>query len=310
MYRNILIPTDGSPLSTAAAHAGVALAAQCGAAVVGVHVAPEYQYPVNIEIVVPEYPTEDDYRAAMRRRAADYLDQVRAEADALGVRFHGITVLADNTADQIVHAAGQNGCDLIFIGSHGRSGLGQLLLGSTTHKILTSCKIPALVYRVPHGRGPGDAAQAAAPALRIRRILLPTDGSALSEAAAQHGIALAAAIGASVVGMHVMPEFHTFAYHTELLEDTRAMFEEESREYARKFLAAVESAARTAGVECLTTDVAHDHPWEAMIDTARELGCDLIVMASHGRKGVRSLLMGSETQKVLNHCAIPVIVYR
>jgi nucleotide-binding universal stress UspA family protein len=149
MYRRILIPTDGSPLSTAAAHAGVELARQCDAEVVGIHVAQPYQYPVNVEIIVPEYPSEEEYQMTMRRHGDEYLDQVRKEADTLGVKFSGTTVFADKTAQAIIHAAQENMCDLIFIGSHGRSGLGQLLLGSVTNKILSTCKIPVLVYRVP-----------------------------------------------------------------------------------------------------------------------------------------------------------------
>lgn len=147
MYRKILIPTDGSPLSTAAAHTGVELARQCDAEVVGVHVAPPYQYPVNVEIIVPEYPSEEEYQAAMRRHGDEYLAQVREEADALGVRFTGKMVFAEKTAQAIIHAAEENACDIIFIGSHGRSGLGQLLLGSVTNKILSTCRIPVLVYR-------------------------------------------------------------------------------------------------------------------------------------------------------------------
>jgi nucleotide-binding universal stress UspA family protein len=166
MYRKILIPTDGSPLSTAAAHAGVDLARQCNADVVSVYVAPPYQYPVNVEIIVPEYPSEEEYQAAMRRHGDEYLAQVRKEADTLGVDFSGTTVFSDNTAQAIIHAAGKEGCDLIFIGSHGRSGLGQLLLGSVTNKILSTCKIPVLVYRVQqepgkgHGHGHGHGHEA------------------------------------------------------------------------------------------------------------------------------------------------------
>ena len=116
MYRKILIPTDGSPLSTAAAHAGVDLARQCNADVVSVHVAPPYQYPVNVEIIVPEYPSEEEYQAAMRRHGTAYLDEVRKEAEALGVQFSGTMLFEDNTAKAIIHAATENACDLIFIG--------------------------------------------------------------------------------------------------------------------------------------------------------------------------------------------------
>ena len=147
MYKKILIPTDGSALSTKAAHAGIELARQCNAEVVGVHVAPVYQYPVNVEIIVPSYPSEEEYRIAMLRQGENYLDSIRKEADSLGVTFSGTTLFSDKVASCLIQVAEEQGCDLIFIGSHGRSGLEQFLLGSVTNKILSSCRIPVLVYR-------------------------------------------------------------------------------------------------------------------------------------------------------------------
>lgn len=144
----------------------------------------------------------------------------------------------------------------------------------------------------------------------FKNILLPTDGSATSEKAIQAGIALAKETGAQVVGLYVMPEFHTFTYNTEMLEDTAEQFAKDSDAHATKFLAVIESAAAAAGVACSSKRVTSSHPFEAIIETAREMKCDLIAMASHGRKGLKGLLIGSETQKVLMHSQIPVLVYR
>jgi nucleotide-binding universal stress UspA family protein len=144
----------------------------------------------------------------------------------------------------------------------------------------------------------------------FKNILLPTDGSPTSERAILAGIALAKETGARVVGLYVMPEFHTFTYNTEMLEDTAEQFAKDSAAHAAKFLGVIEAAANAAGVKCSTTSVTSSHPYEAIIDTAREMKCDLIAMASHGRKGLKGLLIGSETQKVLMHSQIPVLVYR
>lgn len=143
----------------------------------------------------------------------------------------------------------------------------------------------------------------------FKHILVPTDGSPLSEAAVAHAIEFAKSIGAKVTGLHVIPPFHTFTYDSEMLEDTREQFDKDSQAHAEHFLAKIESMAKEAGVECRTMYVLHDHPYEAIIDTAKEAGCDVIAMASHGRKGMKGLLMGSETQKVLTHSTIPVLVY-
>ena len=144
----------------------------------------------------------------------------------------------------------------------------------------------------------------------FKHVLLPTDGSPQSEAAVRQGIALAKEQQARVTGIHVVPEFHVFTYHPDMLEDTRAEYDRDSKAQATKILAAVEDAARAAGVPCDTVCATNDEPYEAIIKTADEKGCDLIAMASHGRKGMKGLLVGSETQKVLTHSHQPVIVLR
>jgi nucleotide-binding universal stress UspA family protein len=143
-----------------------------------------------------------------------------------------------------------------------------------------------------------------------KRILLPTDGSALSAAAIAQGVALAKSVGAKVVGMTVVVPFHTFALDPMMVADTRESYKKDSEELAAKYLGAVKTAAGTAGVPCEIKRVDADHPYEGIINTARTAGCDLIVMASHGRKGASALVLGSETVKVLTHSKIPVLVCR
>lgn len=144
----------------------------------------------------------------------------------------------------------------------------------------------------------------------FKRILLPTDGSDASEDAITECMQLAKETGAQVIGFHSIPEFHIFTYQTEMLEDTREQYRKDSEAHAHKLLAAIEAMARDAGVACQTFYTSSDHPYEAIINAAKEHDCDLIAMASHGRKGVRGVLVGSETQKVLTHSQIPVLVFR
>lgn len=143
-----------------------------------------------------------------------------------------------------------------------------------------------------------------------RRILLPTDGAELSQRAILAGVAFAREVGAEVVGLTATPGFHVLSADPDMVEETAEQYEEASRERARRMLDEVDSAARAAGVPCRLEQAVADHPWEAIVDTAERLGCDLIVMASHGRRGVKSLLLGSETQKVLVNSTIPVLVHR
>ncbi|CDG84244.1 universal stress protein [Janthinobacterium agaricidamnosum] len=148
MYKKILITTDGSAVSSKTACAGVAFAEQMHAEVLALYVAQEYQYPVYIEIIPPSYPSEEEYRIAMTKAGGEHLQAVLDACAKRGISCHGITAFSDTTALKIVDIAEQQGCDLIFMGSHGRSGWGQLLLGSVTNKVLSHSKIPVLVHRL------------------------------------------------------------------------------------------------------------------------------------------------------------------
>jgi nucleotide-binding universal stress UspA family protein len=132
-------------------------------------------------------------------------------------------------------------------------------------------------------------------------ILIPTDGSELAEKAIQHGIALAKRIDAKATALTVLPPFHTFTTDTQMIEDTPAQYKARMQEHARRILGAVAAAAKTASIVCETVQVEHEHPYLAIIDTAASKGCDLIVIASHGRHGISAIVLGSETVKVLTY---------
>lgn len=144
----------------------------------------------------------------------------------------------------------------------------------------------------------------------FKHILLPTDGSPLSDATIAQCVQFARATGAAITGFHAIPEFRVFTSHPEMLEDTKERFLEDCRGHAKEYLAVLESAAREAGVPCDTVVSVSDEPYREIIRAAEQQGCDLIAMASHGRKGIRGFLIGSETQKVLSHSQITVLVFR
>ncbi|SDX27474.1 Nucleotide-binding universal stress protein, UspA family [Collimonas sp. OK242] len=144
----------------------------------------------------------------------------------------------------------------------------------------------------------------------FKHLLLPTDGSAASEAAIRQSILFAKETGATVTGVHVIPEYHVFSRHLLTLTETKEQFDKEGIAQADKFLDAIKRAAQEAGVPCDTEYVVSDHPYEAILKMAEDKGCDMITMASHGRKGMRGILAGSETQKVLTHGKKPVLVFR
>jgi len=148
MYKKMLIPTDGSAFSSSVALAGLEFARQLNAEIVGIFVAPEFQYPIYVEVLPPTYPSDLEYQHSMRRAGEAYLQVMQDAATAANLSFTGCVAFSDFTAKKIVQTANELHCDLIFMGSHGRSGWGQLLLGSVTAKVLSSCEIPVLVHRI------------------------------------------------------------------------------------------------------------------------------------------------------------------
>jgi nucleotide-binding universal stress UspA family protein len=144
----------------------------------------------------------------------------------------------------------------------------------------------------------------------FKHILIPTDGTKLSQNAIENGIRLASELGARITVLHVLPEFGRTAYQIEMLDETHDQFLLRSKARADKILGEVRAAAKQAGVDCEALYAIDDQAYLAIVNMAAKQGCDLILMASHGSKGLQALLLGSETQKVLVHCALPVLVYR
>ena len=144
----------------------------------------------------------------------------------------------------------------------------------------------------------------------FKNLLLPTDGTMLSERAVLVGVDLARSLGARVCGLHVIPPFQMLTYQTGMLEETRATYERSSLLHASRFLDFIAKAAAEHAVACETLAESRDDIYQTIIDIARARACDLIVMASHGRRGIAGLLMGSQTQHVLTHSHIPVLVCR
>lgn len=144
----------------------------------------------------------------------------------------------------------------------------------------------------------------------FRHILVPTDGSDLSHTAAVNAVALAKLIGAHITAFHVA-EPYTANVHEEHVPDHFMLpddYEKSVQQQARPHLADVKKLAEVAGVQCDTRLVMSNFPAEAIVDAAEKLGCDAIVMGSHGRSGLSKLLLGSETQKVLVRTKVPVLV--
>ena len=143
-----------------------------------------------------------------------------------------------------------------------------------------------------------------------RHILIPTDGSALSEMAVRHGMALAKTLGAKVTVLTASLPFRSLAIDPVMVTDTPERYQQDCDALAEKALGIARTEAGAAGVSCETLHVTQVQPYRAIVETAQARGCDLICMASHGRKGLSAFVLGSETYTVLTHSKIPVLVCR
>lgn len=132
-----------------------------------------------------------------------------------------------------------------------------------------------------------------------RQILIPTDGSELAHKGVVHGLALAKAVSAKVIVLTV-EAFNAYDASESRMNEARA--------HATSILKEIANEAKTAGVECETVQVIQHDPDVAIVTTAKERGCDLIVIASHGRSGIAAAVLGSVTAQVLAHSTIPVLV--
>ena len=146
----------------------------------------------------------------------------------------------------------------------------------------------------------------------FKHILIPTDGSKLSQVTAKRAISFAKEAGARVTVFFAKPEYPIAYFGEGALIDptTPEKFAELAEQQAAEYLGEVARQCADVGVECATIAATSDVPYEAIIDAAEKSACDLIFMASHGRRGISGFLLGSETNKVLTHSKVPVLVYR
>ncbi|WP_263772282.1 universal stress protein [Propionivibrio soli] len=146
----------------------------------------------------------------------------------------------------------------------------------------------------------------------FKHILVPTDGSPFSQETVRRAVSFAKEAGARITAFYAKPEYPVTYYGEGALIDSTSPehFAKMTEEQAAQILDPVETLCANEGVPCTKLSLTNDVVYEAIIEAATKSGCDLIFMASHGRRGFSGLLLGSETNKVLTHTRIPVLVYR
>ena len=147
MFKRILLPTDGSELSKKAVKKGIEFAKSIDAKVVGFFAPEDYRALMYSEYIPPSLMSQEEFDANAKKAAEKHLAFIEKTASAAGVPYEGFYLTSIAPWEAIVEAVKKKRCDLIFMASHGRTGLAGLVLGSQTTKVLTHSKVPVLVYR-------------------------------------------------------------------------------------------------------------------------------------------------------------------
>ncbi len=268
-HERILVATDGSRYSTRAVQQALNLAKLCGSALFALHV---IEFNPELAALAP------DLQEKMEKESRQLLKGIRDQAAKQEVPCETIVHQGEQPYELIIREANAKKADIIVIGSHGKTGLKKLLLGSVAAKVVGHTRCPVLVVPL---KGPATP----------KRILAATDGSKPGEAAVKQAINMTTACGGTLTVLSAVVPHGPASYRKEA---------EKAVEKARK-------AAEKAGLEAETI-VREGQPHEVIVETSREKKAGLIVMGSVGKTGLDRLLIGSVAERVIGHAPCAVLV--
>lgn len=302
MIRRVVIPLDGSHFAEHAIPHAIAIARRAGATVELVSVSPP---PFSSTHVRGVRILEDaDLRAGAAAHER-YLDDVsRRIRERYGMPCSQV-VLVGAVFECLVEHVAATKPDLVVMTTHGGGSSSQSWLGSVTDRMVRDATVPLALVR------PSAATDVLGDEPELRRVLVPSDGSPLAEAALAPAMQLAELYGGDVVLLGVVPTPSRLPHSLllPLLPDVEARVEA-AEERLRTHLMACAARVRTAAVPVSVVVVRHHHPATAISEVAAQEQVDLIAMSTHGRGGVRRLLLGSVTDKVLRSGSLPILVTR
>ncbi len=276
-FPKILVCTDGSPDSEGAIHAAFQLAQTTGSAIVLLEVV---YFMAGYELQSPDTLTPAinlEVLQAQETAVQENLAKWKAEAAKTGVALETRTRVSASAYEGIMEEAGESQPDLIIMGRHGYTGLTRLLMGSVTARVIghSPCHVLVVPQEVP---------------LNFQRLLIASDGSPFSEAAWEQALALAKTMGSAVIAVSVAADERDIAGVT-------------------KVVRGLELAAEKEGL-ALDTMIPVGRPEEGIVKAAEFKQASLIIMGSHGRTGLKRLLMGSVAERVIGQAKCPVLVVK
>ena len=264
----LLVATDGSKFSKSAIREAISLAKTCSSELIAVSVV---KTNVEFEDLVPQVVEKAE------REVREHLESVKNKALKEGVDCEIVIHRSEEPFRDIVNDAAKNKVDMIIIGTHGRTGLKRLMMGSVTAKVIGHAPCKVLVV-------PKDAR------LTLDKILIATDGSIFSEMASREAISIAKRCGSNLVVLSVAKRDENLSAAKESIDKVSKVVEKEGIK-----------------VEALTPK---GIPFEVIVKTAAQKNAGLIVVGSHGRTGTERLLMGSVTERVIGHSESAVLVVK
>ncbi len=313
MYENIIVPLDGSDASRQVLPYARSIAKTVGATLhlIGVleplnrvdNLSRMGSGAQNAPMSQSELVLSEDWRAlvgGLRREARERLDAAAEETRSRGIETT-VELLEGEAAEQIIAAGNRQGESLIAMSTHGRSGIGRWMLGSVTDKVVKHTATPVLIIRAQREEPPDDVA--------LSRVVLPLDGSELAERAIPHAVAFANAFGAGITILRSSsPTAYGFGYADYYAAQTYTDISSEVLSDVRDYVTSAVGRIQGMGVASVEERTPEGNPGAAIIDEVGDDRTKLVVMTTHGRTGVGRWVLGSVTDRVIQHSAGPVMV--
>jgi len=300
MFQKILIPLDGSPLAEAALPYVMPIAKAYGSQVVLANVVAPPSVEFEGDFTGIQHPYLDQLTEEAKIWAAGYLQKVADRLAQAQVSVLRQDVLVGSPAALLISQIKRHAVDLVAIATHGRSGLGRVLLGSVADNLLHSTDVPLLVVRPPEIEVEGE--------IKLSSIIVPLDGSPLAESVLSYVKDMAKALSLTVTLVRAIPTVTALSSGPEYVLLPMDIITE-MKEAAILYLDNVAQSLRNEGLSC-TTEVVEGDTASAISEYARKKQNHLVAISSHGRSGIARAVMGSIADRLIRTSGDPVLVVR